>query len=62
MDQPTRPEQRPDSKLSPELIEWARQHFSEAEFLAGLREIREKGGLELKDFIRELEQDVPPRE
>jgi hypothetical protein len=49
-------------KLSPELIEWARKSFSEEEFLAGIREIEETGGLELKDFIRELEQEAGPRD
>jgi hypothetical protein len=52
---------RSSEKLSPELKEWARQHFSEDEFLAGLREIQETGGLELKDFIQELEQEAVPR-
>ena len=40
----------------------ARGQFDEEEFVAGLREIRETGGLELKDFIRELEQEAAPRE
>jgi hypothetical protein len=43
-------------------MEWARQQFSEEEFVAGLREIRETGGLELQDFIRELEQEAAPRD
>ncbi len=43
------------AKLPPELIDWARREFSEEEILAGIREIRETGGLELKDFIDELE-------
>jgi hypothetical protein len=46
----------PSGKLPPELREWARQQFNEEEFLAGLREVEETGGVELKDFIRELEQ------
>ena len=49
-------------KLPPELMEWARQDFNEEEFLAGLREIQETGGLELKDFIQELEQEATPRD
>jgi hypothetical protein len=44
------------------LREWARQQFSEEEFLAEVREIEETGGLELKDFIHELEQEAGPRE
>ena len=42
-------------KLPPELLDWARREFSEEEILAGIREIRETGGLELKDFIDEIE-------
>src|SRR6266576_3116914 len=38
-----------------DLVEWARRQFTEEEFVAGIREIREKGGLELCDFIHELE-------
>jgi hypothetical protein len=37
-------------------LEWAQRQFSEEEIIAGLREIRETGGLELRDFIHELEQ------
>jgi hypothetical protein len=43
-------------------MEWARQQFSEEEFLAGLRDVRENGGLELKDFIQGLEQEAAPRD
>jgi hypothetical protein len=46
----------PFAKLSPELLEWARQQFSEEEFLAGLREIEETGGLEFRDLLPELEE------
>lgn len=45
-------------KPSPELMEWARANFNEEEFLAGLREVEADGGLELKDFIKELEQEA----
>jgi len=45
-------------KLSPALLEWARREFNEEEFLAGLREVEETGGLELKDFIHELEEEA----
>jgi hypothetical protein len=41
---------------------WARQEFSEEEFLAGLREIQATGGLELQDFIKELEKEAQPRD
>ncbi len=49
-------------KISPELLAWARQQFNEEEFIAGLREVQEKGGLELHDFIDELERELEPRE
>ena len=39
-----------------EVIAWARQHFSEEEVLADLREVQETGGLQLSDFIEELER------
>jgi hypothetical protein len=48
----------PSEKLPPELLEWARRDFNEEEFLEGLREIERTGGLELKDFIHELEQEA----
>jgi uncharacterized protein (DUF433 family) len=48
--------------LTPEFLERARQQFSEEEILAGLDEIRRTGGLELKDFIDELEQEARTRE
>ena len=51
-----------DGKLSPELLEWARQQFTEEEIVVGLRELRAKGGLELEDFLAELEQVVHARE
>jgi sulfur carrier protein ThiS len=41
---------------SPELREWIRQQFPIEETLAALREVREKGGLQLADFIHELEE------
>jgi hypothetical protein len=56
------PELLPSGKLSPEFLEWARQHFNMEEFLADVRDIEETGGLELKDFIRELEQEAEPRD
>jgi RNA recognition motif-containing protein len=46
---------RPTGKLPPELLEWARRQFTEEEIIAGVREIRETGGVELKDFIEEIE-------
>jgi hypothetical protein len=46
----------PFAKLSPELLEWFRQQVNEEEVIAGLREIEETGGLELSDFLPELER------
>jgi hypothetical protein len=46
----------PDGKLPPELLAWALQHIDEEEIRAGLEEIRKTGGLQLSDFIHELEQ------
>jgi hypothetical protein len=41
---------------SPDLKDWARRQFSEQEIVAGLQELREKGGIELSEFLPELEQ------
>ena len=48
--------------IPPEILEWARKILNEEEIAAGLREIRETGGLELVGFIHELEQIVTPLE
>ncbi len=45
-----------NGKLPPDLVEWARQTFNEAEFMAGVREIRESGGLQFEEFIGDLER------
>ena len=45
-----------ETSLSPELREWLLRQFTEEEAIAALRELREKGGLELREFIQELEQ------
>ena len=42
-------------KLPPELREWARSRIDMKECLAGIEEIERTGGLELRDFIDELE-------
>jgi hypothetical protein len=44
--------------LDPSLMDWARAEFTDEEIAAGLREIRETGGLELKDFVNELRQEA----
>jgi hypothetical protein len=43
--------------LPPEILEWARREFNEEQVVAGIREIEEKGGFQLGDFIHELEQE-----
>jgi len=43
-------------KMTPAQIERERQTFDMEEFMAALREVERTGGLELKDFIHELEQ------
>lgn len=45
----------PRDGVSPDLLEWARQTFDEAEFFAEVREIEESGGFRLQDFIAEVE-------
>ena len=49
--------------IPPELIEEFRRTFNEEEVLAALREYEETGGkgMELKDFIHELEAGTPPQ-
>jgi hypothetical protein len=42
--------------LTPEQRQWLLQQLSEEQAVALLQEMREKGGLELKDFIQELEE------
>jgi hypothetical protein len=46
----------PDGKLTPELAAWEGQAFDREAFLAGLRQVEETGGVELKDFLHELEE------
>jgi hypothetical protein len=50
--------QKLKSPLPPELREWARQLFTEEETAAGLRDLQEHGGMELHEFLPELEQIV----
>jgi hypothetical protein len=49
-------------EIEPEILEWARQQLNEEETVEGLREIRETGGLELVDFIHEVEKEAAPHE
>jgi hypothetical protein len=43
-------------QVPPDVLEWARQTCNEEEFTEALREIEHNGGVELKDFIHELEE------
>src|SRR5205807_2213464 len=46
----------PDNgQLTPELLDWVRQQFTDEEIRAALQELRAGGGLELRDFLDELE-------
>ncbi|HLN33600.1 MAG TPA: hypothetical protein VK395_38090 [Gemmataceae bacterium] len=45
----------PRERISPEILEWARQTLEEEEFLTRIREIGATGGIQLEDFIAELE-------
>jgi hypothetical protein len=53
--QPGQSEPFPREPIPPEIVEWARQTFDEEEFLKQVREIEATGGLQLEDFIAELE-------
>jgi hypothetical protein len=44
-------------KLPPELLEWYRQNTNMEEIMAELREVERTGGLELKDFLPQLEKE-----
>ncbi len=48
--------------LTPEILEAARGQHNEEEIAAGLREIQATGGLQLGDFLHELEQAAGPHE
>jgi hypothetical protein len=52
----------PDGKLPPDLLAWARQTFDEAEFLAGVREVRDTGGVRFEEFIGEIERRLSARD
>lgn len=57
-DQPNQSEPFPRKAIPPDIVEWARQTFDEEEFLSQVREIEATGGLQLEDFIAELEARV----
>jgi hypothetical protein len=50
--------ERKETRLTPELRAWLLQQSTEEEIVVGLRELREKGGLEFHEFVQELEQVV----
>jgi hypothetical protein len=60
-DQPDPSGPFPRETIPPELVEWARQTFDEEEFLAQVREIEATGGLQLEDFLPEIEARARPR-
>jgi hypothetical protein len=47
-------------KCPPDVLAWADRQFSDEEVMAGVREIQETGGLELKDFFHEVDQVLSP--
>jgi hypothetical protein len=49
-------------KVPPHLLEWARQTINEEEILNSIREIEATGGLQLEDFIDEIEKAALGRE
>jgi hypothetical protein len=51
----------PRERVPPDILEWARQTFDEAEFLAHVREVEATGSLRLEDFIAELEARAKPK-
>jgi hypothetical protein len=54
-DQSNLPEPFPRERIPPEILEWARQTLDETEFLAHVRKMEATGGVQLKDFVAELE-------
>jgi hypothetical protein len=47
-----------ETRVPPEWREWARQQHNEEEFLRGLKEVQEKGGLAFEDFFDDLVNEV----
>jgi hypothetical protein len=55
------PARRPEPvALSPEMLEWARRQFSEEEYVAGIRDIRENGGVPFDEIIERLKRTTGP--
>lgn len=55
------PEPFPREPVPPEILAWAQQTFDEKEFLANMREIEATGGVQLEDFIAELQARAKSR-
>jgi hypothetical protein len=49
-------------KTPSDLVEWARQTFDEEEFLEGVREIEQTGGVNFEGFIGDIEERVKLRD
>ncbi len=45
-----------DALMTPEFLTWARAQFNEEEFLAGMREIEETGGVDFATLMRDIDQ------
>jgi hypothetical protein len=60
-DQPNPSEPFPRERIPPDILEWARQTLDEAEFLAHVREMEATGGVQLEDFVAELEARAKPK-
>ena len=44
--------------IDPAIKEWALAQFSEEEFLAGLKEIRETGGYQIQDVLAAFDEAI----
>jgi hypothetical protein len=56
------PQQKPAPvELTPDLLEWARRQFSEEELVAGIRDIRENGGVQFAEIIKQLKSGKLPQ-
>jgi hypothetical protein len=49
------PETSRPTPIAPELMDWVRQQFTEEELADGLREMRERGGIELPQLLEGIE-------
>jgi hypothetical protein len=47
-------------QLTPDQLEWARRQFSEEEYVAGIRDIRENGGVPFADVVQKLKSGKLP--